>query len=216
MNSKKVRKKCATFVKELWSLLLSGLFTILPLTLTITVFHFSFKLVKQWLEPIHNMLPPILLCIPHLEIILVLLFVLLIGAIMQIFVLRSLIHALESLIFKIPLIRPIYSGIRQLVHAFSPQDTLSFKRVVLVEFPKVGVYSVGFVTSQVPQELAPTHDGINYRAVFIPTTPNPTTGFFIFLPDTEIIPVDLSRQEAMALIISGGIIQPERFTRKDV
>jgi uncharacterized membrane protein len=205
-----LKKICATIT----SLFLNGLFTILPLTLTIAIFSFSLRLLKDWLAPIARHLPTCLLQIPHSEIILGILFILLVGTILKFFILRSLIHWFESLIFKLPLIRPVYSGIKQLVHAFSPQDTMSFKKVVLIEFPRKGVYSIGFVTSEVPQQLSPsTTQG--FICVFVPTTPNPTTGFFMFVPTTDITVIDLTRQEAMALIISGGIIQPERFAEKE-
>jgi uncharacterized membrane protein len=204
-----------SLIKDAWSLFLSGLFTILPITLTIAVFNFSFKLVKGWVQPVQHYMPDCLIRIPHSEILLVIIFIFVMGIIMQVFILRSVVHSLEKIIFKLPLIRPIYSGIKQLVDAFSPQDTNSFKHVVLVEFPRVGTYSVGFVTSEVPHELSPTKtDQEGFVCVFIPTTPNPTTGFFIFLPHKDVTIVDLTRQEAMALIISGGIIQPNRFIKR--
>jgi uncharacterized membrane protein len=196
---------------NIWSLFLNGLFTILPLTITIAIFGFSFRLVKEWLYPVQRMLPTPIANIPHSEIILGILFILLVGTISKFFILRTLLHSVEGLIFKVPLIRPIYSGIKQLVHAFSPQDTMSFKKVVLIEFPRKNTYSIGFVTSEVPPQLSPEQTQPFY-CVFVPTTPNPTTGYFIFLPVNEVKAIDLSRQEAMALIISGGIIQPERFT----
>ncbi len=203
-----------SFFLSLRSFFLSGLLFILPFTLTIALFRFSFRLIKGWLEPIHNILPETLACIPHLEIILVVFFIILVGILLRAFILRPLITIVESIIFKIPLVRPVYSGLRQLVRAFSPQDTISFKQVVLIEFPRKGVYSVGFVTSEVPEQLKPHGDPKKYYCVFKPTTPNPTTGFFMFVPEDEVVIADLSHQEAMALIISGGIIQPDRFMKR--
>ncbi len=208
-----LRSRIRTIIGKLSTLFISGLLTILPVTLTIAVFSFSFHLLKSWLSPLHRIIPDFLLRIPHAEIILGILFVLFVGAVLKVFVLRSVIHGFEALIARLPLIRPVYIGIKQLVHAFSPQDTMSFKQVVLIEFPRKGAYSIGFVTSEVPLQLSP-QNAPGFYCVFVPTTPNPTTGFFMFVPQIEVTVIDLTRQEAMALIISGGIIQPERFTGK--
>ncbi|HZW60795.1 MAG TPA: DUF502 domain-containing protein [Candidatus Babeliales bacterium] len=215
MNNKKtLRTEAAHVAGTISSIFLNGLIAILPITLTIAIFRFSFKLIKSWVAPVSKIMPTFLIAIPHSEIILVILFIFLLGILLRLFVLRTAIFAFEALLFKIPLIRPIYSGVKQLVHAFNPQDTFSFKKVVLVEFPRKGLYSLGFVTSEASHHITPPDKSQNYFSVFVPTTPNPTTGFYIILPEEDIIVIDLNRQEAMALIISGGIIQPERFMQR--
>ena len=133
-----------------------------------------------------------------------------VGVILRVLVLRSIIHSTENLIAKIPLVRPVYSGIKQLVQALGVQDKRSFKKVVLIEFPRHGMYSLGFLTSELVSQLSPDQEQ-KYFSIFVPTTPNPTSGYFVVLPEDAIKIVDLSHQEAMALIISGGIIQPDRF-----
>jgi len=212
--TKKHTKPSSTF-HTIWSVFLSGLFTILPLTLTIALFKFSFRLLKGWLEPINNLIEQtFLIHIPHSDILIVLLFIFLVGLILRNWILLQIIHGVESLIFKIPLVRPIYSGFKQLVDAFNvKEEKLTIKRVVLIEFPRKGLYSVGFLTGELPAEIAPTQDQ-KYFNIFIPTTPNPTTGYYIILAEKELIEVDLTRQEGMSLIISGGIILPERFEKK--
>src|SRR5262249_46797328 len=103
-----------------------------------------------------------------------------------------------------------YIGIKQLVQAFNPHDKQSFKQVVLIEFPRPGIYSIGFITSDVNPEISP-HSDRRYYNVFVPTTPNPTTGFFFMVAQECVTIINISPKEAMALIISGGIIQPEQF-----
>lgn len=199
----------------LWSLFLSGLLTILPLTLTLALFSVSFKLITGWLSPIQQYIPTyITKTVPYAEVIIAIGVVFLIGTILKLFVLNTLIHTIERWIIRLPLVRPVYSGIKQLIHAFSIQDKISFKRVVLIEFPRSGIYSVGFLTNELSSEIAP-HQNERYFNVFIPTTPNPTTGFFIIVKEAEVTIINLTRQEAMAMIISGGIIQPDRFTHKE-
>ena len=201
------------FVHFLWSLFLNGLFTILPLTLTAALTIFSFKLVVGWLEPLHTFVVGTPFDVPYSEIILIIVFIFLIGAVLKLLILRPIIHAIEALIAKIPLIRPIYGGIKQLVDAFSIQNKITFKQVVLVEFPRKGLYSLAFLTSELPPEISPNKTD-RFFNIFIPTTPNPTSGYFIILAEQDITKVDLTRQEAMAMIISGGIIQPESLSNR--
>ncbi len=201
-------------INWLWSLFLNGLLSILPITITLALFIFSFRLITAWLAPLHDYVEQTFLGdIPYSEILLIIIIIFLIGLIMKILLLRTLVNAFETLLFNIPLVRPVYSGIKQLVNAFSIQDKITFKKVVFVEFPRMGIYSIGFMTSELPKEMAPEKDK-KFFYVFIPTTPNPTSGFFIVLPEPAITIADLTRQEAMAMIISGGIIQPERFMGK--
>jgi uncharacterized membrane protein len=151
--------------------------------------------------------------IPQSEIILVILFIFIVGIVFKSFFLQSFLNFLEALFSRIPLVNQVYYGIKQLVQAFTRQDKLSFQRVVIIEFPREKMYSIGFLTSEVPPELAPAKEKKYYK-IFIPTTPNPTTGFLIAATEDDFKPVDLSKQEAMSLIISGGIVQPERFIKR--
>ena len=201
-----------SFIAYLWSLFLNGLLTILPITLTLSVFNVSFRLLKGWLEPIAQVCPKYLLCLPHAEIFLAVAIIFLIGTVLKIFVLRSLVHTVESILLKVPIISTVYSGIQQLVKALNPKDVLTFKQVVMLEFPRAGVYSIGFLTSEMPQILAPEADK-DFVNVFVPTTPMPTSGFFVVVTRDKVIPSKLTHQEAIALIISGGIIKPDRFTK---
>lgn len=198
----------------IWSLFLSGLFTILPITLTIALFNTSFKLIAGWLQPLRAFTQRTFLdAIPYAEVIVAIAAVFLIGAFIQIVVLNPLIHAFENLLFRIPLVRPVYSGIKQLVAAFSFQNKVTFQQVVIVEFPRKGMYSIGFLTGELAPEIAP-HQGEKYFNIFVPTTPNPTTGFLVILSEKDIHPVNnLTRQEAMTMVISGGIVQPDRFRK---
>ena len=212
MLSKKINP-VIRFFRYLWSLFLTGLLTILPITITIALVNISFRVITGWLLPLRQFAPPFLVkVIPYTEIILAIIIIFLIGTLYNIFILRPLIHAVEGLIFKIPLIRPVYSGIKQLVQAFGAQDKLTFKKVVLVEFPRSGIYSLGFLTSELPPDLAPETTEKHFN-IYIPTTPNPTSGYLVIFPENQITIIDLTRQEAITMIISGGIIQPDRFNK---
>ena len=213
MEQPKKKNIFVRFWDGIWALFLQGLFTLLPIAITIALFNLSAKILRRWLEPVQKWVPEYFQDLPYAEFILAILAIFLIGVILRFFVMQPLIHFLENaIVARIPMVRPIYFGLKQLISAFTVQDQITFKHVVLVEFPHKGIYSIGFMTSQVPKQLAPA-DGLQYYSVYIPTTPNPTTGYFTMIPKDACKTLDITRQEAMALIISGGIIQPERFKK---
>lgn len=210
-----IRQFFNKLISTIWSFFLNGLLTLLPITITFGIFSFTFKLLKSWLAPLRTCheCVPYLKDIPHAEIFLAIGFIFFAGIVLKSFIIRSLINFVERIVEHVPLVHPVYTGVKQLVKAFSPDDALTFKQVVLVEFPRPGMFSIGFQTSELAKELSPDTQHIFYN-VFIPTTPNPTTGYFIVVKKQDFRPVNLTTQEAMALIISGGIIQPERYERK--
>ena len=208
----KFSKKTKIVFDYLKSAFLNGFFTLLPLALTFWLFRTLFKLVKGWLEPLSYFIPKSLCCIPHSEIIIVTIFIILMGIILKLFLLKSIVHALEDkIVFKIPLIKQVYGGIKQLVHALTSHDQTSFHTVVLIEFPRVGTYSLGFLTNRLDVDF---NTGKKLCSIFIPTTPNPTTGYLILIPESDCKVIDINTQEAMTMIISGGIVIPNKLTNK--
>lgn len=200
------------------SLFVSGLLTLLPLALTLVLFRFLFHTLKSWLSPIYRLLPDGLRAIPLSEFFVVLIAILIVGAVLRGFFLKKFVDLVEQLFRRVPLVRQVYFGLKQLMNAFGPKDKQHFQQVVLIEFPQPGTYSLAFLTNNLPSPLPPqnpTGQKIEYLNVFLPHTPNPTSGFFLIVPASGCIRTDLSRQEAMTMIISGGIIQPDRFMQQN-
>ncbi|HSW75621.1 MAG TPA: DUF502 domain-containing protein, partial [Candidatus Saccharimonadales bacterium] len=132
-----------------------------------------------------------------------------IGILVKAFIFKPIIHLVEDFLARVPLVKTIYLGTKQLTHAFTAHDQVSFKKVVIIEFPRAGMYSIGFVTKEIPEQISEK----KLFGIYIPHTPNPATGSFVMLPADAFIETDLTRQEATALIISGGIIQPGRYQK---
>lgn len=193
-------------------LFVKGLLFLLPIAITFSLFSFCMNLIRSWLIPLKKLHIPMLEIIPYYEILIVILFVVAVGIFLQAFILKPFIKLIEDVFAKIPLLSTIYFGAKQLIGAFSGQDKTSFKEVVYLEFPREGVYSIGFLTSEVPEAIAPNATKTYYN-VYVPTTPNPTTGFFVVLSKDQFSHANLTRQEAITLIISGGILQPERHKK---
>lgn len=121
---------------------------------------------------------------------------------------RRLIEFGERILLTIPIVRPIYNSVKQVIDAFSAQKGGdSFKRAVLIEYPRREMYVLAFVTNETIGPVLEGEDG-TLVAVFVPTTPNPTSGFILFLPREDIRPTALTVEQAFKLIISGGIILP--------
>ena len=139
-----------------------------------------------------------------------LLLVVLIGLATRIIFIRKIFSSGEKIFFKIPMIGKVYVAIKQMSKVFIGDRKGVFKTPVLVEYPRRGVYSIAFLTSDAKGEI---QRKINKKLVnvFVPTTPNPTSGILLLTPEDEIMPLNMSVEEAMKLVISGGVVAPEEL-----
>ncbi len=129
------------------------------------------------------------------------------GRLARHFLGKKLIQLMDYILFKVPLLNKIYGTIKQVNEAFTSSKKSSFKQVVLVEFPRDGMRSVGFITNEHHEEVqAKTPDKI--VSVFVPTTPNPTTGFLLLLPEEKVIKLDMSVADGIKFIVSLGSVAP--------
>lgn len=132
----------------------------------------------------------------------------LIGLLARYYIGRRLIGWLDQAMLRVPLINKIYSVIKQVNEAFTSSKKNSFKTVVLVEFPRAGSYSIGFITAEQHAEVqAKTREHV--VCVFIPTTPNPTSGFLILVPEPQVTKLDMSVPDALKFIVSLGSVSPD-------
>lgn len=129
----------------------------------------------------------------------------LLGFITRYYIGRKIIQLVDFIMLKVPLLGKIYSTIKQVNQAFTSEKKSSFKQVVMVEFPRKGLYSVGFVTG----EQAKTDSGESIISIFVPTTPNPTTGFLLVLPESKLVLLDMSVADGIKYIVSLGAVPPE-------
>ena len=147
--------------------------------------------------------------VPFLGVIMTFAIVFFVGALTTNIFGNKLLQFWEGVVEKIPFVRRIYKGTKQVGSSFATMDTKSFTKVVLVEFPRKGAYAIAFVTGKTRGELQRlTSD--NHVNIFIPTTPNPTSGFVIFTDPSEITELDMTIEEGIKYVISGGIVTPEK------
>ncbi len=216
MNKKTDSNLFFYFLKQLQSFFINGFLALLPLGLTVFIITFIIRTAHHWSTPLLSILPEAIRTIPFIELFSISIFFISIGIVLKFVILRWFIEKAEKIVRRLPLIKQIYFGTKQLITALNPQDKTHFQKVVLIEFPRKGIYSLGFLTCQNTSLLlshTTSSEGAHKRFynIFIPHTPNPTGGAFVIAPEEECIMTDLSRQDAMAIIISGGIIQPDQI-----
>lgn len=206
------------FKKDVRKRMLTGLLLILPVYVTFFVVKFLFGFIGGTLAPVIKKvlhfygiaLPKTTLdefVITFFGLILTFIALYFIGIFAANFLGKAIINYFENLLTKTPVIRNIYSSVKQIIHAVTLPGKQAFKRVVLVDFPKAGTKSIGFVTG------ATQHNNEKkLLTIFIPTTPNPTTGFLIFTTEEDVIDSNLSVEEAFKILFSGGVLTPKDIT----
>ncbi|MEM9754615.1 MAG: DUF502 domain-containing protein [Pseudomonadota bacterium] len=121
---------------------------------------------------------------------------------------KSLISWAETLVLTIPGVRTIYSGLKQIVETVLAQGEQNFDKACLIEYPRKGIWAIGFISTTAKGEIAERHRAENMVSVFVPTTPNPTSGFLLFFPLRDVIILDMAVEDAAKLIISAGLVYP--------
>jgi len=189
---------------------------LVPVTLTVyvllAIFHFMDgifaplidRFIGIWVPKAH---------IPGLGLLLTLLVILLLGWLSTNVFGRRVIQMFERLIARIPVAKSIYAATKSVLEAVSLDQTEAFKRVVLIEYPKKDLFAIAFVTNRArwPQVDPRTEDLL---LVFLPTTPNPTSGFLLLVPRQEAIDLPITVEEGVRLVISGGILKPESLLER--
>ena len=122
---------------------------------------------------------------------------------------RSLIRSAERFVNRMPVVRSIYSGVKQIAETVFSQADRSFEKACMVEYPRKGIWAVGFISTPARGEIRARGNGGNgMLSVFVPTTPNPTSGFLLFFPEGDIIELDMTIEDAAKLVISAGLVYP--------
>ena len=196
----KGKKKSLTSI--LRNYFITGIVVLIPIGFTLYLTKFiigiSSNIIPQNINP-NNYLP---YAIPGIEILISIIFITLVGGLSLSFLGKRVLKFIDDLFKKIPFLRTIYSAILQMTESFSSKDN-NKKSVVLVEYPRKGVWAVGFATKENKGQMSKKTNK-NLINVFVPTTPNPTSGFLLMFPVDEVIHLDMSFEEASKFIVSAG------------
>ncbi len=190
--------------------LVAGLLVWLPLVATIFLVMFAINLIDRTLVLIPPQYRPENLIgfeIPGLGVILTLILLFLTGVIVANFFGKKLIGAWESILSRIPLVRSIYGAIKQITASLFADASQSFREVVLVEYPRRGLWMLAFVTGDTPKKFQ-EQVGQKLMNIYVPTTPNPTSGFYIMVPPEEVKRLDIPVEVGLKMILSAGVVNP--------
>ena len=203
----KLKRRGISIIARLRNYFITGIVVLIPIGITLYLTKFfisiSSNLIPSRINP-NTYLP---FDIPGLEIVLAIIFITLVGGLSLSFIGKKFLQLVNDLFKRIPILRTIYSAIGQMTETLAPKKGQK-KSVVLVEYPRKGSWAVGFATKKNEGEISKKTNS-NLINVFVPTTPNPTSGFLLMFPKDEIIYLDMSFEEASKFIVSAGTSNPE-------
>ena len=188
-------------LQNLRSKLFAGLATLIPVMLTfyfvrflyVTLDKISAPLVKEYLE----------WEIPGVGILFTLVFIYLLGLAVTNFLGRKILSIGEWIIYNVPLVNTIYTTLKQITDTITKNSTDAFEGAVYIQYPRQGLWTMAFISGESKNE-----SGTRYYHLFVPTTPNPTSGYFLMIPKTDTVPAGMSVEEGIKTIISGGMLTP--------
>ncbi len=196
--------------KNIKGIFLTGIIAIVPVGVTFYILYLIVGMMNKLVRIIPAKFHPDQLLpyhIPGLGVIITLILIFTAGLITKSYLGKKAVHMGERLVGKIPLVRGIYNALKQLLEAMFGDKGESFKKAVLIEYPRRGLYSIAFITDESRGEIQ-SKTSKKCINIFVPTTPNPTSGFYIIIPEEDIIYLDMTVEEAFTLIISGGVLSP--------
>ncbi|MFP4203730.1 MAG: DUF502 domain-containing protein [Opitutales bacterium] len=202
-------------LRSLRNAFITGIIVILPLGVTVMVIGFLLEKIGTpasnlffwFLDSDWRKLPSVTLLLQSISVIVVVVMITALGYFSRVFIGRFTLSKMDILFDRVPFINTVYRTVKQIVDTFSQQQKTVFRETVLIEYPRPGSYAIGFLTSSTKGEVqSVTNDRV--LNVFVPTTPNPTSGFLLMLPEEDITHLKMSIVDGMKLIISGGVVVP--------
>lgn len=188
--------------KHLRGKIVAGLVTVTPILATVWILTVLFNFFDGFAAPLLDPLLPI--HIPGLGVIIALIFMYLLGVLVTNFLGKKIVSIGEAILRKIPLANTIYGTAKQITQSVSGGKNKAFKKAVLINYPRSGLWTIAFVTGDSIDD-----NGESYYHLFVPTTPNPTSGVMVIIPQSDVIDSNLSVEEALKTIISGGMLGPK-------
>ncbi|RED13274.1 DUF502 domain-containing protein [Pontivivens insulae] len=186
---------------------LTGIVIVAPVGLTLWLIWTVINFIDAKVVPLvpQSYIDP---SIPGFGVVIFLLFTALVGYLTKGMIGRSMLRYGENLIDRMPMVGSIYNGIKQIAETILSQSGSSFQKACLIEYPRRGIWAIAFVSTEAKGEVAQKLDEDPMISVFLPTTPNPTSGFLLFVPRSDVVMLDMDVEEAAKLVISAGLVVP--------
>ncbi len=210
MLSKK-KPVALSFYQKMRAYLFTGILVTTPTFITVYLAWVFIGFVDNRVTPlipkVYNPESYLPFAIPGLGLVVLILFLMLIGAITAGFIGRFWIRFSEQLLNRMPVVRSIYNAIKQILETILAKQSNAFREAVLIEYPRRGIWAIGFITGSTEGEVQTVTEK-DYVNIFLPTTPNPTSGFLLFVPKDDMVRLSMTVEEAIKMVISGGIVTP--------
>ena len=190
-----------SITQNIRSKLFAGLAILLPLYFTFIVIKFLFLSLEEISGPLLKKLG---LDITGLGILLTIILIYILGLLFTNFLGKKIFNLGEKIVKKVPIVNIIYTTLKQITDTFTKRSKKTFKGAIYIQYPRRGLWTMAFISGE-----SKSQDGIAYYHVFVPTTPNPTSGFFLVVPQSDSIPTGVSVEEGLKTIISGGLLAPD-------
>jgi len=214
-SSRKQRREVrrASFLATLRANFLTGIIVVAPVFLTFYLIWWFVGVIDGWVLPLvpqkYQPQPYLGINVKGYGVIVFLIFTVFVGALAKGFIGRTILHRAERMVDRMPVVRSIYNGLKQIAETVLSQSSSSFEKACLVQYPRPGIWAVAFVSTETRGEVLERLPGDEkYLSIFLPTTPNPTSGFLLFLPERDVILLDMDVEAAAKLVISAGLVSP--------
>ena len=195
----------------------TGLIVVGPVSITLYIVWWFVNLIDNWVKPllpaIYNPDTYFQISIPGIGLVFAIFGLMIIGALTANLFGRTLLSYGEMLLGRMPVVRNVYRALKQIFETVLSQSSGSFQQVGLIEYPRKGLYAVVFVSKATEGEIAAKTHNDNLVSVFLPTTPNPTSGYLLFVPKKDVIVLDMSVEDAAKMVISAGLVEPDVQTK---
>jgi uncharacterized membrane protein len=205
-----------SFVARLRGYLIAGVLVAAPITitawLTITIINFVDGRVERLIPEHYNPEQYLPFSLPGLGLIFVIVFLLFVGMFTTNFLGRYFVRLGEAILDRLPVVRSLYGATKQIFETVFANQSEAFREVVMVEYPRKDMWVIGFLTGKTKGEVQDKTkaDTVN---IFVPTTPNPTSGFLLFVPNKDVIRLDMTVEEGIKLVVSAGIVTPDKMKK---
>ncbi|GGB98364.1 membrane protein [Marivita lacus] len=201
------------FITGLRSSFLTGIVVIAPVALTIWLIWTIMGWIDGFVLPLvptrFNPEQYIGINLRGIGVMIFLVFTIFVGWVAKGLIGRSLIRFAESLVERMPVVRSIYSGVKQIAETIFAQSERNFEKACLIQYPRKGIWAIGFISTEARGEIADKAETMGrLMSVFVPTTPNPTSGFLLYFPEEDVIELDMNIEDAAKLVISAGLVYP--------
>ncbi|MCF6198316.1 MAG: DUF502 domain-containing protein [Hyphomicrobiaceae bacterium] len=208
------------FIARLRNYFFTGLVVVGPVSITIYIIWALISFVDSWVKPL---LPAIWqpetygLSVPGIGVAFSILILILVGAFVANLFGRSIVGFGERMVSRMPVVRGVYGALKQIFETVLSQSHDSFQKVGIIEYPRIGLYSIVFVSTETSGEIKAKCDNSSegLLSIFLPTTPNPTSGYLLFVPAEDVIILDMKVEDAAKMVISAGLVVPEYPKKKN-